>query len=46
MFGKFYGQVRERVVREAIKLMHSDGRTSSDGKKPAPPAYGWGRWRR
>ena len=34
VFGGSYGQVRERVVREAIKLMHSDGRTSSDGKGP------------
>jgi hypothetical protein len=32
VFGVSYGQVRERVVRDAIKLMHSDGRTSSDGK--------------
>jgi three-Cys-motif partner protein len=34
VFGRSYGQVRERVVRDAIKLMHSDGRTSSDGKGP------------
>jgi hypothetical protein len=34
VFGAFYGQVRERVVRDAIKLMHRDGRTSSDGKGP------------
>jgi hypothetical protein len=34
VFGTFYGQVRERVVRDAIKLLHSDGRTSSDGKGP------------
>jgi three-Cys-motif partner protein len=34
VFGAFYGQVRERVVRDAIKLLHSDGRTPSDGKGP------------
>jgi hypothetical protein len=34
IFGASYGQVRERVVRDAIKLLHSDGRTSSDGKGP------------
>jgi three-Cys-motif partner protein len=34
VFGAFYGQVRERVVRDAIKLLHRDGRTSSDGKGP------------
>jgi hypothetical protein len=31
VFGAFYGQVRERVVRDAIKLMYRDGRTSSVG---------------
>jgi three-Cys-motif partner protein len=34
VFGEAYGQVRERVVRDAIKLLHSDGRTPSDGKGP------------
>jgi hypothetical protein len=31
VFGTYYGQVRETLVREAIKNMHRDGRTSSDG---------------
>jgi len=31
VFGSYYGQVRETLVREAIKNMHRDGRTSSDG---------------
>jgi three-Cys-motif partner protein len=31
VFGSYYGQVREALVREAIKNMHRDGRTSSDG---------------
>jgi three-Cys-motif partner protein len=34
VFGAFYGQVRERVVRDAIKLLHRDGRTASDGRGP------------
>jgi hypothetical protein len=34
VFGAIYGQVRERVVRDAIKLMYRDGRTASDGKGP------------
>jgi three-Cys-motif partner protein len=34
VFGAFYGQVRERVVRDAIKLMYRDGRTASDAKGP------------
>ena len=34
VFGRYYGQVRETLVREAIKNMHRDGRTSSDGKGP------------
>jgi three-Cys-motif partner protein len=32
VFGDSYGQVREQAVRDAIKLMHREGRTSSDGK--------------
>jgi three-Cys-motif partner protein len=32
VFGDFYGQVREQVVRDAIKLLHHEGRTSSTGK--------------
>ena len=32
VFGAYYGQVREQVVRDAIKLMHREGRTSSTGK--------------
>jgi three-Cys-motif partner protein len=31
VFGRYYGQVRETLVREAIKNLHRDGRTSSDG---------------
>ena len=31
VFGSYYGQVRETLVRRAIKNMHRDGRTSSDG---------------
>jgi hypothetical protein len=31
VFGTHYGQVRETLVRQAIKNMHRDGRTSSDG---------------
>jgi three-Cys-motif partner protein len=31
VFGSYYGQVRETLVREAIKNLHRDGRTSSDG---------------
>jgi three-Cys-motif partner protein len=31
VFGSYYGQVRETLVRQAIKNMHRDGRTSSDG---------------
>ena len=34
VFGDSYGQVREQVVRDAIKLMHREGRTSSTGKGP------------
>ena len=32
VFDTDYGQVREQVVRDAIKLMHREGRTSSTGK--------------
>lgn len=31
VFGSYYGQVRETVVREAIKLLHRQGGTSSTG---------------
>jgi hypothetical protein len=31
VFGSYYGQVRETLVRQAIKTMHRNGRTSSDG---------------
>jgi three-Cys-motif partner protein len=31
VFGTYYGQVRETVVREAIKLLRGQGRTSSRG---------------
>jgi three-Cys-motif partner protein len=31
VFGDYYGQVRETVVRDAIKLLHRQGRTSSTG---------------
>ncbi len=31
VFGVYYGQVRETVVRDAIKLLHREGRTSSTG---------------
>jgi hypothetical protein len=31
VFGSYYGQVCETLVRRAIKTMHRDGRTSSDG---------------
>jgi three-Cys-motif partner protein len=31
VFGNYYGQVRETLVRQAIKNMYRDGRTSSDG---------------
>ena len=31
VFGTYYGQVRETLVRQAIKNMNRDGRTSSDG---------------
>jgi len=31
LFGTYYGQVREQVVREAIKRLHQEGRTSSTG---------------
>jgi three-Cys-motif partner protein len=34
VFGRYYGQVRETLVRQAIKNMHRDGRTSSDGVGP------------
>jgi three-Cys-motif partner protein len=34
VFGSYYGQVRETLVREAIKTLHRDGRTPSDGKGP------------
>jgi len=32
VFGEDYGQVREPVVRQAIKLLYSQGRTAFDGK--------------
>lgn len=31
VFGDYYGQVRETVVRKAIKQLHRDGGTASDG---------------
>jgi hypothetical protein len=31
VFGSYYGQVRETLVRQAIKNLYRDGRTSSDG---------------
>jgi len=34
VFGSYYGQVRETVVRDAIKRLHREGRTSSTGKGP------------
>ncbi len=34
VFGTYYGQVRETLVREAIKILHRDGRTPSTGKGP------------
>jgi hypothetical protein len=34
VFGSYYGQVRETLVREAIKTLHRDGRTPSTGKGP------------
>lgn len=34
VFGTYYGQVRETLVREAIKTLHRDGRTPSTGKGP------------
>jgi hypothetical protein len=32
VFGDYLGRVRETVVRAAIKDLHVNGRTSSDGK--------------
>jgi three-Cys-motif partner protein len=32
VFGNYLGRVRETVVRTAIKDLHADGRTASDGK--------------
>jgi three-Cys-motif partner protein len=32
VFGDYLGSVRETVVRTAIKALHANGRTSSDGK--------------
>jgi three-Cys-motif partner protein len=32
VFGRYLGVVRETVVRAAIKRLHADGRTPSDGK--------------
>ena len=32
VFGDYLGTVREKVVRAAIKNLHADGRTPSDGK--------------
>lgn len=32
VFGEYLGRVREKVVRAAIKDLHRDGRTPSDGK--------------
>ncbi|HEX6675923.1 MAG TPA: three-Cys-motif partner protein TcmP [Actinomycetes bacterium] len=34
VFGTYYGQVRETLVREAIKTLHREGRTPSTGKGP------------
>ena len=34
VFGSYFGQVRETLVREAIKTLHRDGRTPSTGKGP------------
>jgi hypothetical protein len=33
VFGEYLGRVRETVVRTAIKDLHRDGRTPSDGKR-------------
>ncbi|MEU7649249.1 three-Cys-motif partner protein TcmP [Streptomyces huasconensis] len=32
VFGSFYGQITEPVVRKAVQLLHEQGRTPSDGK--------------
>lgn len=31
VFGDYYGEVRDKVVRDAVKLLHSQGRTPSTG---------------
>jgi hypothetical protein len=31
VFGTFYGEVRDKVVRDAVKLLHAQGGTSSTG---------------
>jgi three-Cys-motif partner protein len=32
VFGEYYGQVREHVVRKAVQELHKQGRTASDGR--------------
>ncbi|KYG51233.1 hypothetical protein AWI43_32415 [Streptomyces sp. WAC04657] len=32
IFGSYYGQVTEPVVRQAVQLLHKQGRTPSNGK--------------
>jgi three-Cys-motif partner protein len=36
VFGDYYGEVTETVVRKAVKLMHAQGRTPTEGKGPIP----------
>jgi hypothetical protein len=36
VFGEFYGQVRDLVVRQAVAALHAQGGTSSDGRRKRP----------
>lgn len=36
LFGAYYGQVKEKVARDAVKYLHRQGRTPSNGVGPKP----------
>jgi len=36
LFGAYYGQVKEKVARNAVKHLHSQGKTPSNGVGPKP----------
>lgn len=36
LFGAYYGQVKEKVARDAVKYLHRQGKTPSNGVGPKP----------